>query len=189
MNAETIYAKYWTALVEVEAVMIPADTAVALALNLAVSEAYDAGGALQRHGGHHRQPDQQTPDQRQAEADQAQMALIAEWLAENAPALYYSEHGGYGDTIMDAVRKRDARSTGSRAEIAKVDADNAGPPRTAEGGDDGWKRRPDADRLALRIAQQPARSTSTAMAAVALRHANWNATWAWDGRRNQRISA
>ena len=33
------------------------DDAILLALNLAVTEAYDAGVALPRPGGHHRQPD------------------------------------------------------------------------------------------------------------------------------------
>ena len=28
------------------------------------------------------------------------MVLIAEWLAEHEPALYYGEHGGYGDAIL-----------------------------------------------------------------------------------------
>ena len=44
------------------------------------------------------------------------MALIAEWLAENEPALYYGEHGGYGDAILDAVRRRDDQ-------IAELQAD------------------------------------------------------------------
>lgn len=38
-----IYHKYWAALVDVEAVMVPQDAAIALALRLAVQDAYGAG--------------------------------------------------------------------------------------------------------------------------------------------------
>ena len=179
MNAETIYAKYWTALVEVEAVMIPADTAVALALNLAVSEAYDAGAALCNDmAAIIASQTQQTPDQRQAEADRAQMALIAEWLAENAPALYYSEHGGYGDAIIEAVRRRDDQIAELQGEIAKVDADNADLLRTLKAAHDGWtKAQADADRLALRIAQQPAEIHANGNGAPLAAPTPTDATW------------
>ena len=81
--------------------------------------------------------------------------LIAEWLAEHEPALYHGEHGGYGDAILDAVRKRDAQIDGLQ-EIA-MDADNADLTAKLQNATLAWKSaQADADRLALRIAQQPA---------------------------------
>ena len=95
------------------------DDAILLALNLAVTEAYDAGAALCNDmAAIIASQTQQTPDQRQAEVDRAQMALIAEWLAEHEPALYYGEHGGYGThRSWTPCANVTHRSTGSRAKL------------------------------------------------------------------------
>ena len=160
MNADQLIDRYWRAIVATthKTQDMINDDAILLALNLAVTEAYDAGAALcndmaaiiaaQKTIG---------PELRQAEADRAQMALIAEWLAEHEPALYYGEHGGYGDAILDAVRKRDAQIDGLQQEIARMDADNADLAAKLQNATLAWKSaQSDADRLALRIAQQPA---------------------------------
>ena len=104
MNTDKLIDRYWRAIVATtqKTQDMINDDAILLALNLAVQEAYEAGrtsgsAAIMQL------------DQHQAEADRAQMALIAEWLAEHEPGLYYGEHGGYGDAIIEAVRRRDAQ--------------------------------------------------------------------------------
>lgn len=122
-KTEEIIERYWSAMVEIthQTSDILSDDAILLALRLAVADAYEAGKNSQRkriqsiQDAHDRMAAiiaaQKTigPELRQAEADRAQMALIAEWLAENEPALYYGEHGGYGDAIIEAVRRRDSQ--------------------------------------------------------------------------------
>ena len=126
-TTDEIFFRYWNAVGETAVAdgLLPS-VAVHLCLRLAVEDARAASAALcndmaaiiasqqiaildrdKEIGSLIRVPPPQTPDQRQAEADQAQMALIAEWLAENAPALYYGEQGGYGGAIIEAVRRRD----------------------------------------------------------------------------------
>ena len=160
MNTDQLIDRYWRAIVATTQKTQDTinDDAILLALNLAVQEAYEAGAALCNDmAAIITSQTQQTPDQRQAEVDRAQMALIAEWLAEHEPALYYGEHGGYGDAILDAVRKRDAQIDGLQQEIARMDADNADLAAKLKQAQQSWSAaQADADRLALRIAQQPA---------------------------------
>ena len=160
MNTDQLIDRYWRAIVATTQKTQDTinDDAILLALNLAVTEAYDAGASLCHDlAAIIASQTQQTPDQRQAEADRAQMALIAEWLAENEPALYYGEHGGYGDAILEAVRRRDDQIAELQGEIAKMDADNADLTAKLKAAQQSWSAaQADADRLALRIAQQPA---------------------------------
>ena len=159
MNTDQLIDRYWRAIVATtqKTQDMINDDAILLALNLAVTEAYDAGASLCHDmAAIIASQTQQTPDQRQAEADRAQMALIAEWLAENEPALYYGEHGGYGDAIIEAVRRRDDQIAELQGEIAKLDADNADLTAKLQNAHLSWRAaQADADRLALRIAQQP----------------------------------
>ena len=201
---DEIFFRYWNAVEETAVAdgLLPS-VAVRLCLRLAVQDAYGAGAALcndmaaiiasqqiaildrdKEIGSLIQVLPPQTPDQRQAEADRAQMALIAEWLAEHEPALYYGEHGGYGDAILDAVRKRDAQIDGLQQEIARMDADNADLAAKLQNATLAWKSaQSDADRLALRIAQQPAEIHVNGNGAVDPTPApNWNRNhWAWDG--------
>lgn len=117
MNAAKIFDKYAEALVDCglgDDAPMSAD-AVLLALRLAIGDTWQES-----------QPAVPVAVMRQAEVDRQQIGIIAEWLAENEPALYHSIVGGYGELALKAIERRDRQIDGLQQEIAKMDADNAG---------------------------------------------------------------
>ncbi len=154
MTTEAIYHKYWSALVGVEAVMVPQDAAIALALRLAIGDAYDAGSALADDlaaiVASQAQPERSPADQRHAEQLQGQISRLNEWLEKYAPALYHNPDIDTAAAVLmeigvlrrqlsqqiddheDLASARRELTTliaerdGRRQQLAQMDADNAG---------------------------------------------------------------
>lgn len=143
MTSGAIYQKYWSALVDVDAVMVPQDAAIALALRLAIGDAYAAGSALADDlvaiVASQQQPERFPADQRYAEQLHLQINRINEWLAEEEPALYRDPNTDTAGAVLDAIRRRDidltnayhdlqaaaGEANGLRQQLAQMDADNA----------------------------------------------------------------
>lgn len=154
MTTEAIYQKYWDALTAVEAVMVPADTAIALALRLAIGDAYAAGSALADDlaaiVASQATPERSPADQRYAEQLQAQISRLNEWLQKYAPALYHNpdidtaaavlmeigvlrrqlsqqidDHADLASARRELVTLIAERDS-LRQQLAQMDADNAG---------------------------------------------------------------
>lgn len=100
--------------------------AIALALRLAVQEAYAAGGALADDlaaiVASQAQPE---PDQRVAESNQAQINRLNEWLEVNAPALYLNPDLDTAAAMLAAIATLNNALDDYRQQITQMDADNA----------------------------------------------------------------
>lgn len=112
-TTEIIYQKYWNALVGVEAVMVPADTAIALALRLAIDE------AIATHPVALKQPS--TAD-RVVEWQQMQISRLNDWLQVHEPGIYLSP-GDTADAILAALGNRDQRIAELDADLEKLQTD------------------------------------------------------------------
>lgn len=128
MTTEAIYHKYWSALVGVEAVMVPQDAAIALALRLAIGDAYDAGGAVAADlvaiVAEQATPERSPADQRYAEQLQAQISRLNEWLEKYAPALY-RDTTDTATAVLAVIDALQGTVAEYREQLVQLDADNA----------------------------------------------------------------
>ncbi len=112
-TTEIIYQKYWNALVGVEAVLVPQDTAIALALRLAIDE------AIATHPVALMQP---SNADRVVEWQQTQISRLNDWLQVHEHGLYISP-GDTADAVLAALGIRDQRIAELLADMDKLQAD------------------------------------------------------------------
>lgn len=143
MTNEDVFQKYWQAPLTVSGdVTEVSDATVALALRLAVQDAYNAGAevysdmadsaslnqALQNaldQVDRLREERNVQPDQRYHEYLQAQISRLNEWLAEKAPA-FYRETTDTATAVLAAIDALQGVVAEYREQLAQMDADNAG---------------------------------------------------------------
>lgn len=147
MNADAIFQRYWSALSSEGLTRDTGDVIVRFALRLAVTDAYDAGAAGAATVAR--------PDQSEVEGLYAQITRLNEWLAQNAPAQYWSP-GNTAESVLAVVVLLERQISELQQGIAAMDADNAGLLAQLKAAQDGWAAaQADADRMALHVAQQP----------------------------------